>query len=448
MTRAFSGIRWSKKSGSEWLFLDRTATRPMQFGLHLSRKCCQRLNLSRLSLGGVLLFLGTQFALAQPGGSDAAAQYAEAGQQALAAGQYATAQQSFEKLAKLEPRIAEVHATLGLIYFKQREYDAAVREIHAAQKLKPGLPKLDSLLGMSLAEEGQIKDALPGLEKGFKQTADGEVRRMCGLQLLRVYTGLERNADAVETAVALNKFYPDDPEILYHTSRIYGNYTYLMMEKLRDKAPDSVWMLQASGEAHESEKQYDASIQDFKHVLVLEPRRPGIHFRIGRVYLRRFQENHKDADRDLAAEQFRAELTIDAQNGNALYELAQLDHDSGKLEDARKEFEALVAAQPDFEQACVGLASVLVDSDMANLAVPHLKHAVELDPNDEVAWYRLSQTLRATGDREGQKQAMDTFRRVHASEQNRLVRAGVRLPSGEVTPQQLGKGEQPDAAQP
>jgi predicted Zn-dependent protease len=271
---------------------------------------------------------------------------------------------------------------------------------------------------------------------------------MCGLQLLRAYTGLGRNAEAMETALSLNKLYPDDPEILYNTSRIYGNYTYLMMEKLRDKAPDSVWMLQASGEAHESQKDYDAAIQDFKHVLVLEPRRPGVHYRIGRVYLRRFQENHADTDRELAAEEFHAELTIDAQNGNALYELAQLDHDSGKLEDARKEFEALVAAQPEFEQARVGLASVLMDGDLAKLAVPHLKRAVELDPNDEVAWYRLSQSLRAAGDREGQKQAMETFRRVHASETSRLVREGVRLPSGEVTPQQLGKGEQLDAAQP
>ena len=406
----------------------------------------KRSNLSWILLGGAVLFLGSHGARAQSG--DQAADCADRGQQALAAGQYAIAQDNFEKLAKLEPRIAEVHATLGLIDFKLRQYGSAVSEIRTAQKLKPGLPKLDSLLGMSLAELGRFSEALPGLEKGFKQSGDPEVKRMCGLQLLRVYTGMGRNPDAVETALALNKLYPDDPEILYHTSRIYGNYTYLMMEKLRDKAPDSVWMLQASGEAHESEKDYAAAIQDFQHVLVLEPRRPGIHFRMGRVYLRRFQENHADADRDQAAAEFRAELTLDAQNGNALYELAQLDHESGKLEDSRKEFETLVVAQPDFEQAQVGLASVLIDSENTSLAVPHLKHAVELDPNDEVAWYRLAQALRASGDREGQKQAMETFRRVHASEQNRLIRAGVRLPSGEVTPQELGKGEQPDAAHP
>src|SRR5579885_3317362 len=76
--------------------------------------------------------------------NDAVQKYAEAGQRALAAGQYAEAQSDFDQLAKLEPNIAEVHATLGLINFKLRNYERAVREIHTAQKLKPGLPRLDS----------------------------------------------------------------------------------------------------------------------------------------------------------------------------------------------------------------------------------------------------------------------------------------------------------------
>ena len=122
------------------------------------------------------------------GGQEESASYAEAGQKALAAGHYAEARDNFEQLAKLEPGMAEVHATLAAIYFKLREYELSVREIRTAQKLKPGLPKLDSLLGLSLSELGEFDEALPHLEKGFKQTADPEVRRMCGLQLLRAYT--------------------------------------------------------------------------------------------------------------------------------------------------------------------------------------------------------------------------------------------------------------------
>src|ERR1700733_6979460 len=185
----------------------------------------------------------------QTSSEDQAARYAAAGQQALSEGRYPEAQANFEKLAKLAPQVAEVHATLAAIYFKQREFELAVREVRTAQKLKPSLPRLDSLLGLSLSEMGQFSEALPHLEKGFKDASDSEGRRMCGLQLLRAYTGLSRDADAVETALALNKLYPDDPEVLYHTGRIYGNLAYVTMEKLHDKAPNSIWMLQARGEA-------------------------------------------------------------------------------------------------------------------------------------------------------------------------------------------------------
>ena len=210
--------------------------------------------------------------LAQGGGtSDLEDRYAAHGQQALAAGKFAVARSDFEQLAKLEPQVAEVHANLAVIYFKLRQYELAVHEISTAQKLKPGLTKLDILLALSLAELGRFTEALPRLEKGFKQTGDPEIRRMCGLQLLRAYTELSRDADAVATALELNRLYPDDPETLYHTGRIYGNFAYIVMEKLHDKAPGSIWMLQAQGEANESQKSYDAAITAFHHVLELDP---------------------------------------------------------------------------------------------------------------------------------------------------------------------------------
>jgi tetratricopeptide (TPR) repeat protein len=391
-----------------------------------------------LLFGCALLCLLPPIAQAQSNGADLAEQYAGAGQQALAAGQYAAAQTNFEKLAKLEPGIAEVHATLAIIYFKQREYDLAVREIHTAQRLKPGLPKLDSLLGMSLAEMGRFHDALPGLEKGFKQSADSEIRRMCGLQLLRVYTGLNRDPDAVETALALNKYYPSDPEVLYHTGRIFGNIAYVVMEKLHDEAPGSIWMLQAQGEANEAQKDYDAAIIAFNHILVLDPKRPGIHYRLGRVYLRRFEEAHKPEDRESAKSEFAAEVAVDSGNGNAAYELANIDLELGNLEEARKGFEQVIARFPDFEEALVAIGGIRLQDQKPELALQPLQHAAELRPDDKVAWYRLAQAERELGHKEASQKAMVKFQQLRKASNAAL---GLRSSSAEeVTPQQLGPG--------
>jgi tetratricopeptide (TPR) repeat protein len=366
--------------------------------------------------------------------------YVAHGQQAMAAGQFAVARVDFEKLARLEPAIAEVHATLAVIYFKLRQYELAVGEIRTAQKLKPSLPKLASLLGLSLAELGRFNEALPRIEKGFRQTADPEIRRMCGLQLLRVYTDLGRDADAVETSLALNKAYPDDPEVLYHTGRIYGNFAYVVMEKLHDKAPGSIWMVQAQGEANESQKAYDAAIIAFNHVLQMEPGRPGIHYRLGRVYLTRYREGQKQEDWDAAKREFEAELEVDPGNGNAGYELGYMQADIGNQEEARRRYEQVLERYPDFEEALVGLGGVWLENQKPDVAVPLLEHATKVNPDDEVAWYRLSQAERAIGNREGQQKALAQFQKLHKATPGTLPK-----PSGgdELSPQKIGAGSNP-----
>jgi predicted Zn-dependent protease len=381
---------------------------------------------------------------AQTSSDDQAAHYAAIGQQALADGHYPEARINFEKLVKLAPQVAEVHATLAAIYFKQREFESAVREVRTAQRLKPSLPRLDSLLGLSLSELGQMAEALPHLEKGFKDASDSEGRRMCGLQLLRAYTGLSRDADAVETALALNKLYPDDPEVLYHTGRIYGNLAYVTMEKLHDKAPNSIWMLQAQGEANESQKDYDSAIVAFNHVLLIDPRRPGIHYKLGRVYLARFHDSQKPEDQDAAAREFSAELAIDPANGNAGYELANLNATRGKPDDAIQRYKAVLEHYPDFEEALVGLAGMYLENQRPADAIPLLDRATRLKPEDEIAWYRLAQADRSTGNRAGQAKAIEAFTRLHSSTPVTLRKPDA---ADEVTPQQLGKDAETTAPQ-
>ena len=368
---------------------------------------------------------------------------AQQGQQSLASGRLDQAEAAFAELAKLQPNVAEVYANLGAVYFQEGRFDSAIDALRYALRLKPSLTRVTTLLAICLTESGRSAEALPGLEACFRSSAEPQIKRQCGLELLRAYTALHRDADAVETSLVLNKAYPDDPEILYQTGQIYGNFTYLTMEKLRDKAPDSVWMLQAKAEAQESEKQYGLALNSFESVLRLESQRPGVHYRMGRVYLARFEQLHDLKDRDLAADQFRAELAIDPGNGNAAYELAQIQRDRGNLEQAGQQFESLIERRPDFEQARVGLAGILIETQKPDEAVIQLKRAIELDPKDEVAWYRLAHALRMIGDQQGQKKALAEFQRLHALESTHLARAGILSEAVEVTRQQLGETTQP-----
>jgi tetratricopeptide (TPR) repeat protein len=372
-------------------------------------------------LFGITLAAST--VLAQALESGALERHAREGQKALAERRWGDAARAYEKLRELSPETAEVHAQLGMIYFQQHEFARAVPTLRQAIKLKPGLPNVDILLAMCLSELGRYDEALPGLQKGFGQSADTALRRLAGLQLQRAYTGLGRDDEAVEVALQLTRLFKDDPEVLYHTGRLFSNYAYLLTMRLAEVAPTSVWMHQAAGEANESLGSYDAALDEYRRVLALAPDRPGIHYRLGRVFLARARPPLAEPGAEAnAAREFEEELRVDPTNADAAYELGEIRRKAGDLDKARELFRMAVEHYPEFEQGLVGLGRVLVAQGKADLALPPLTKAVSLNPGNDVAFFQLYQAHRALGHREEQEKAQVEFQRLRTKkrEQERL----------------------------
>ena len=367
--------------------------------------------------------------------------HAKEGERALAEGRYADAQKAYETLRQLTPGTAEVQARLGLIYFQQGKFADAVAPLREAIRLKPTLPKVDALLGMSLSELGRYDEALPAVTKAFSQAGDPVLRRMAGLHLQRIYTGLGRDRDAVDVALRLSQLYPDDPEVLYHSGRLFANFAYVQTMRLATVAPNSVWLHQAAGEANESQGLYGAAIREYRQVLADAPRRPGIHFRIGRVLLARSKSDastanvSNDVDVLEARREFEEELVVDPTNANAAYELGEMNRTAGELEPARKFFAQAVTSYPAFEQALVGLARTLIALGRPAEALPYLQTALKGNPENDVACYQVAQAYTALGNTAEQEKALAEFNRVRALAARRTTAVPETL--RDVTPQVL-----------
>ena len=383
----------------------------------------------------IALCVGAQAALAQ-GSEDQRQQLSEQGRAALEAGRYADAEQAYAQLGKLEPGIAEIHVTLGVIYFKEENFEQSATELRRALQLKPGLPRVESLLAMVLSEQGHFQQALPGLEKGFHQSADPELKRMSGLRLERAYTSVHDDAKAIETALELQRVYPDDPGVLYYSSKIFGNQAFRSAQKLFQTAPKSTWGVMAAAEAHESQGNLDQAIGEYRDVLKLDPARPNVHFRIGRALLAQGTNKGDAKDLEAAETKFQQELESNPSSANAAYELAEIYRKQGHEEQARKYFQQAVDSYPAFEEAHVGLTQLETDPVSARA---HLQKAVALDPEDPVAWYRLGQAERALGYMDEQRKAMAEFAKLKSG-QAPSTRAAL---NPEVTPQQLDPASGP-----
>ncbi len=360
----------------------------------------------------IFIFFLPVCVLAQQGSDAKLQRYARVGEKALASGRYDEAAQAYEKIRELAPTMAEAHARLGLIYFQSGKFEQAVPALRQAIKLKPTLPNIDVLLAMSLSELGQYQEAVPILQKGFKRVTDPALKRSSGLQLQRAYAGLKEDDKAVEIALELTRLYPKDPEILYHSSRLFANYAYLSAVKISQVAPDSLWLQLAAGEAHESQGQLESALGAYREVLKKNPNHPGIHFRLGRVQLARAaQDATAEAE---ALKEFEQELQLDPTNANAAYEAGELHRKATRFDPAKNLFALAVKYYPDFEDALVGLGRTEVALRHAEQAITPLRKAVALNANNEVAWFQLTQAYRTLGNAAEQQKAFTQSENIDA----------------------------------
>jgi predicted Zn-dependent protease len=107
---------------------------------------------------------------------------------------------------------------------------------------------------------------------------------------------------------------------------------------------------------------------------------------------------------------------------------------AGDLEKAGALFERALKHYPDFEEARIGLARVLIAQGQPGPAVAHLQRAVSSNPANDVSYYQLSIAYGRLGDTAAQAKALAEFQRLH--EQKRVPEAPGFTPR-EVTKQEL-----------
>ena len=157
-------------------------------------------------------------------------------------------------------------------------------------------------------------------------------------------------------------------------------------------------------------------------------KRPGIHFRLGRVLLAQDQSTN-GADRQAEAlSEFTRELQHDPTNANAAYEIAEIHRKAGDIGNARTFFETALKHYPDFEEALVGLGRSLIAQQQPKLAIPYLTKAISLNAKNEVADHQLAQAQQdarrcgSAGEGAGDVQA--TAQRVRARNDGDTVAPG------------------------
>jgi tetratricopeptide (TPR) repeat protein len=342
---------------------------------------------------------------------------------ALRAGDFATAIQGFEKLTKLAPGVAEFHANLGMAYYSGGRFRDAIAPCRQALKLKPTLNAVRYFLGISLAEGGQCREALAYLEKDYPRLPDPQLKHVMGTNALRCAMATGQPDKAVDFARWLNRDFPDDPDVLYLSALLYSELSTRASQRLLRTAPGSIQSHQFNAEVLEIQGKVAEAMEEYRKVLSLNPRLPGIHLRLGRL---RLAGERGPSTLDEAHREFAEELQIDPGSSGAEYELGEMARQARQWSEAIERFGRAAKLDPGFVEALIGLGKSLVSANRAEEAVAPLEAAVKLAPDNPVAHYQLSFAYRRLGREEEAKKELALYRETH----EKLLSAGLAIRAG------------------
>jgi tetratricopeptide (TPR) repeat protein len=333
-------------------------------------------------------------AIAQTDARREIAAHFERAQTALKGNQFDAAAKEFREILRLDPASASAHANLGMIAYRQADYRQAAESFLAAVKLNPSLWDAKGFLGISYGRLGQNREAKPFLEDAFPHIQNQSLRTQVGLDLLRIAQESHALPEATSVLRELERTNPNDPEVLYTAYRVYSDLAAHALGALAQAAPDSARLHQVFAQAALTQDDVPGAIAEYRKALQLNPALPGAHFELGRAILRASQD---EPARQQAQKEFETELAANPHDANSEFELGEVYALRSDLENAARHYSRALGFQPDFVEAHLARGKVLSSMERTEEALAEFREAARLDPNNDVAHYRLAQAYRKAG---------------------------------------------------
>ena len=292
----------------------------------------------------------------------------------------------YRQFLKLHPEATPIHSNLGAALAGLGRFEEAIGEYKLALKQSSKLPGTRLNLALAYYKMGRIADAALQLEKVH---AEDTSNHQAVLLLGDCYLRMEQNKDVIRLLAPEEKKSPDDLAIAYMLGTAYirdgqiGPGQLLVDRILRNG--DSAEAHLMMGTAKMGIQDFAGARDEFAKAVALNPNLPTVHGLYAAAL-------HLTGDSEQSSKEFQAELAIDPYSFDAnlqlgataraehnydeasqyfkraletrpgdpgvRYQLALIDSDQGRLDDARQKLEALVRQWPQFTEAHVSLSLV------------------------------------------------------------------------------------------
>jgi predicted Zn-dependent protease len=289
-------------------------------------------------------------------------------------------------------------------------------EAQVAAKPQAADPTASTRQALSLAERGRCTEALPVLKRNTQGLPDKQLRYLAAFATVRCGMSVNDTAAVMNALVLLRRDFPDDPEVLYSTARIFSQFAESTARELAERFPKSPQVGKLNAEALESQKMWKEAIEAYRNILAQDPKVPDIHFRIASILL------DTSASAETAAEakkELEAELEINPNSAAAVFALGEIARRAGAWDEAVRHFTRAMQMDAGFLEAYHALGMTLNAAGKYAEAIAPLERYAKGVPDDPAGHYQLAIAYSRTGN----KAAADRELKL---QQEALAKAGVR----------------------
>jgi tetratricopeptide (TPR) repeat protein len=310
------------------------------------------------------------------------------GQSALAKGDLPAAEQAFRKVLALDPRSASAHVNLGVVSMRRKEWQKALTEFSAAERLSSDLPGIKLNIGLAYFRQGSYSRAIPPFESFLQeQPSSSQARELLGL----CYFFVDRFTDAAATLEPLWEKRSSDLNYLYVLSVSAGKSSRV---ELADRAARRLFDVgQGSAEvdlflarAHLYRNEDTLALEILQRALRKNPRLPYGQYYLGMAY-RRLD------DLENARTAFAAEVQFQPDAAFAWNQLGIVETKLEHWDAAGQCFRKSIALNPSIASAHLGLAGVYRQAGRLKEALAQLDLALQLDPQSSSVRYQRGRLL-------------------------------------------------------
>ena len=311
-------------------------------------------------------------------------------------GDAAGAEAAWHAILKSHPSDAEANAHIGLLEARQERFEEALPYYRNALAIDPGMPGLRLNLGLSQFKTGDLKGALKNFEILLKQEPPSSPEAV----RLTTLTGLARFGlgDYAAAVPHLKKAADADPQNLpfrlaLAQSCLWSKQYECVLDVYKEIVTLNAESAEAdmlAGQAYDEMKNDAGALEQFQAAVKADPSFPNVHFGYGYLLWRqlRFEE---------AKQEFKAELANNPEQAQALTFLGDTEIHLGHPEAAPSLLNQALRIDPAIAMAHLDLGIVYGDQGRNEDAVRELKAAAALTADDPNIHWRLGRLYQAAG---------------------------------------------------